>query len=464
MEAPLLSSMNDTKASAQEKEKIGEDGEDGRLHKPTLFLVATGLFTDFFLLTLVVPILPEFFEGTSFGDPLPVAAAFACKPLSQFIFNPLAGAYVDIRGPHLPLFVSMMIMFASSVTLTLTLAFCGKQPEVAFALVCCARVVQGFSSALVNSAGITLVVQTHAKSVRGTATGIATSGIALGALTGPPIGGALSTAVDDYFPFAIVAGILFVNCGIFARAHMDKYGNKNRPANSGPLCRWRWAGSHLLRNSRIAVICAACFLGNGVVGMIEPLFTLYIRGLHPSYSNAKIGLIFAAATLSYLVFTPAGGIASDRLARSRKRWATVTIGCLILSCALFVFSAGQHSSWAATFSALVLIGIGMAFIDAPSMSTLADIVEDEQEDEARFGSAFALLDSFVSLGYAFGPFAGALLQDAFDSNPADSFDMMAMCFGGVVAALLPFFAVFLRKSRRSGSTTLDRFGVDEEEA
>ena len=178
---PLLQAVSESNGA--EDPGTGESA----LRTSILCIAAMAFFCDFFLLTLVVPILPSFFQGTIFGTVVPVSACFAIKPLMQFVFNPLAGAYVDKRGPHFPLFISQVILAVSTFILALAVAV-DAPPEVAYTLITSARAVQGFASSLVNAAAVTLVVQTHSTQVRGTATGIATSGIAAGVLVGPPLG------------------------------------------------------------------------------------------------------------------------------------------------------------------------------------------------------------------------------------------------------------------------------------
>ena len=82
----------------------------------------------------------------------------------------------------------------------------------------------------------------------------------------------------------------------------------------------------------------------------------------------------------------------------------------------------------------------MALVDAPAMAIIADIVDEmsgvssedsnqDVRDEALYGSAFALLDSLVSLGYASGPLLGACFEEASTSTAERAFRIMTLVFG-----------------------------------
>lgn len=186
-------------------------GED-KIHTRVVALVGLTFLCDFLLLTVVVPILPAVFAGTPWGRPLVVAAAFASKPLAQIISNPAAGACVGRRGPRRLLLVGGVVLVVSSGMFALSLIGMSTGMAAGTVFWCCvgARVVQGVASALVGSAGMTLVVETHAAEHRGAAVGVASSGIALGALLGPPLGGVLG-AQTPWLPFAALSALLVFN-------------------------------------------------------------------------------------------------------------------------------------------------------------------------------------------------------------------------------------------------------------
>lgn len=71
-----------------------------------------------------------------------------------------------------------------------------------------ARAVQGVGSACVMTGGMTLVADLFPANVRGRAMGIAMSGLALGLMAGPPLGGVLYKRVNEHAPFMFIAALL----------------------------------------------------------------------------------------------------------------------------------------------------------------------------------------------------------------------------------------------------------------
>ena len=461
---PLLRAASEEDMSGVMEEDNSKSSDERVLRKSILYIVAQSFFCDCFLLTLVVPILPAYFKGTPFGGVVPVSACFAIKPLMQFAFNPISGAYVDAKGPHFPLFISQLILGVSTFILALAVGV-GTSPAAAYALITSARAVQGYASSLVNAAGITLVVQTHSADVRGTATGIATAGIAAGVLAGPPLGGVLSS-IGNFVPFACVGTIIIFGAtlqAVWHRSEIFSPSSRNEDGARAFICRWRCVGGHLLRDIRVSALGVACLIANGLVGMAEPLFPLYLQNIHPNITKAHVGLIFGASTLSYLFFTPLGGFLSDAFVRGgkKRRWVTVVIGLVALAGSMVSFYAS--SNWVAIFVALVGIGIGMALVDAPSMAILADIIDEmsSEKDEALYGSAFALLDSCVSLGYAGGPLLGAAFEQASATSAASAFRTMTLIFACLCIALAPVVTYAFSRRGGKGRGGDDDDAVDE---
>jgi MFS family permease len=93
---------------------------------------------------------------------------------------------------------------------------------------------------------------------------------------------------------------------------------------------------------------------------------------------------------------------------------------------------------------LVAIGLGMACVDSGAMPQLAGRVEAKHGSES-FGSAFALADMALSLGYLSGPAASAALQRALGGL------LHAwMAYGAGLAALSVFIVLMSAICGRNG--------------
>jgi DHA1 family solute carrier family 18 vesicular amine transporter 1/2 len=158
-----------------------------------LSVVGFALFCDYLLLTLLIPLVPNFFSN-QFGS-FPIAALFACKPTFQFFANPMFGKIVDRTGPKSPLLLGVVVLALATFVFAVGLSL-NHNLHVAYALCFVARSVQGIASASTMSAGMTLVAATHPESLRGAAIGTAMTGIALGVLLGPTVGGLMGYYIN----------------------------------------------------------------------------------------------------------------------------------------------------------------------------------------------------------------------------------------------------------------------------
>ena len=273
----------------------------------------------------------------------------------------------------------------------------------------------GVASASTMSAGMTLSALTHHESNRGTAMGIAMLGVALGTLSGPPIGGIMGNFLPLWTPYVVVGALLLCNAAAqlyvlhrpsssipvyvkeesepsrasradrISQAHrMTKFSERATDLatvtyNDRPTERPTEAPTAstvgevvsvltLLKNSQILFIVAVAVTGNSCIGMIEPLIPLYLRNTF-NQSILQQGLIFATATGSYLVFTPIAGVVSD----TYPKW-----GCLCIGLVALAFGFGFLLAATGIFRvcvSLFFIGGGMSFIDTPSLPLLSEVIE-----------------------------------------------------------------------------------------
>ena len=75
------------------------------LKKNVIFIVSTALFADYFLLSVVIPILPHIFINDGFTK-TSLGILFASKPAAQIVGNLFMGNLVDFRGPKPMLLVN----------------------------------------------------------------------------------------------------------------------------------------------------------------------------------------------------------------------------------------------------------------------------------------------------------------------------------------------------------------------
>jgi DHA1 family solute carrier family 18 vesicular amine transporter 1/2 len=325
------------------------------------------------------------------------------------------GRYVDKYGPRNPLLFGVIVLAISTFVFAYGVSL--SNLDYAYAVAIIARSVQGLASASTMSAGMTLCALTHVESIRGTAMGIAMAGVAFGTLLGPPLGGILSFYTNYSIPFVIVGCILVFNfisqllilhelnflcafpcrcvsthdeiasghCFLFPVITSVVYVDVEEqealvrtksisPDNvqddlafSNSINIFKSLFTLLSDKNVFTLILVTC-TGNSVLAMMEPLIPLYLN----DQFNENIlneGLIFGCATLSYLLLTPFAGLISDRY----PKWLALCIGLCSLSSGLFLLLFSFVALEIVCVS-LVLVGIGMAFVDTPTLPFLSEIV------------------------------------------------------------------------------------------
>lgn len=293
-----------------------------------LSVVAVALCCDYMLLTIVVPIIPSFFDGYTATE---IAVLFASKSFFQFFANPIFGSIVDKHGPRKPLLIGVIVLTLSTFAFAIGMSQ-NDHKSIAYALCLIARSVQGVASASTMSAGMSLIASTHEEETRGTAIGLAMAGVALGTLTGPPIGGIMAYYVNYWSPFVMVGSVLALNATLqtFVLYREDQrltLVDLETPFVDTKTVRSDAPGLEngstkndddpddisiqtLLDNKHIAFICLASVIVNGFVAVCEALIPLY---LHNEFNKSVLmqGLLFLFATGSYALFTPITGIICD---------------------------------------------------------------------------------------------------------------------------------------------------------
>ena len=150
----------------------------------------------FGVLDVLVPLL---LDHAGYGA-IAIAAVFVAAGLVEVVVNPFVGRVSDRRGRLLPVRVSL----AASIVVACTIAF-ATQPLVVAALVVAASVSFGGF----YTPGMSLVADRadRAGLPQGIGFGVTNSAWAVGALTGPAVGGALAQAFGDAVPYLICAGL-----------------------------------------------------------------------------------------------------------------------------------------------------------------------------------------------------------------------------------------------------------------
>lgn len=406
------------------------------LHNGLIFTVAIALFADFFLLSVVIPIIPDFFKDEY--DSRYIGILFASKPITQFLGNFFSGYLINSQGPRVMLFLSTLVLTVSTAAFGYPFLYLTDHLHEAYIFLMVARSIQGLASSCIMSAGMAIIAQTHVESIHGTAMGMAMAGVAAGALLGPISGSVLSTYFNNATPFFVVSGILVIDMlaqaytlceccnSSFAQYAQEKADTLGKDVQETPI-----SMCGLLLDSRVLVLELGNFMGVFTIGMMEVLIPLFLSTQY-GYSPLKQGLIFSIMSLSYLIATPISGILSDKL----PKWTIFGGGAVLVSFALVMFYGSDHL-WLCIM-ALILAGGGVAAVDTVALSILSAVASQKGY---AFGSIYALHDCSTSVGFAAGPLIATAVVELFGGMPKGFGTTAVVC--AVVMFLYSFTTLHL---------------------
>lgn len=381
-----------------------------------VLLVATALFNDMLQLTMLLPIIHTLVTNP---PPLGVAASkisnenavaslglfFASKDICQMAFAPLAGILTSKTSSNVALMLS---------TAGLGLATFVFAEATTFRQLLMARGAQGAASAAVLCGGMSLIAETHEQSVRGSAIGLAQSGLALGLLCGPLIGGLLFEQLGRKKTFRLAAAIVLFNSaaqlGLMCLAPPEKVVDEQyRKRNTDESKSVMQSTKKLLSNRDILVVIAATLVIHAVVGVIKPLSQVV---LDEEFGVTMVmrSFIISIATVTYFVSTPLSGWLSDRSSRS----GLVALSLLIMSGSAAFFALRSYLGIGAFYVSVGLLGVAMGFSMSSGHSLLADLVDRSQLGD--YSMAYALSDVADSLGLILGPILGLYLAEVFNAS------------------------------------------------
>jgi MFS family permease len=480
-----------------------------------VLVVFLGLLSDYLLLTIIFPYVPQLLTharadgGLGRYSTTAIGALFAAKPVVQILCNPLAGVLSERHGPRRPLAASLLALACSAL---------GFGAASTYAGLVAARAAQGAASAVTMTAGMSLLCELHTtKAARAEAMGNAMGGLALGVLGGPLLGGVLYTHCGGQAaPMYFIAGVLV----LAAAAQLNMASLERRIGEAaaaagaagagaadatgavafadGAAARGGYGSERRTQQQQahqqqlqqqqqqqqqddeeeeqeqeqqeeehtplMAVFGDPLFLtvgltlvaANAVIGMLEPLFQLWAAAQFDLGADGR-GLLWSATTLGYLLGTPLTGAlaASARFADGKRR--LMAGGLALMAAALPLFAAAP-ASWprgaalALAAGALALVGLGMALVDVPAQPLLADVAD--YRGLPGYGVAFSLSDVAASVGFVVGPLLGGAIADHRGTSASSSVSgMEGACLVFAVVALLvaPAVAVVLARAERGTS-------------
>lgn len=419
----------------------------------TLFIVGTvavGLFTELFLYSLVVPVLP-FMLQDRVGVPKEDVQSYVSGLLTAYaaasvISSPFAGIMADrLSTRQAPFLVGVVIMFFATAGL-----YVGRS----IAVLVVARMLQGVAGAFVWTIGLALCLETVGPENLGKTIGSIFSFISVGSLAAPVVGGVLydKTGYAGVFGagFAVLALDFIMRAVVIekkvARRYEgqsdnpthDRHDNSNGHADGQdeesqdngeeePLLGKKKEEQQSFKLSpnqpkiaRLIPILPCLSDPRLLTALLVALIQATLLGSFDStvptvgqelfgFSALEAGILFLPLGVADLILGPLWGYLVDRY--GTKPVAVASYGYLVPILILLRIPHAGGTKQAVIFGGLLaLCGVGLAGIGAPSIVEAGDVVQKYYEanpeffgEDGPYAQLYGLNSMVFSAGLTLGP-------------------------------------------------------------
>ncbi|XP_045540246.1 synaptic vesicular amine transporter [Papilio machaon] len=384
-------------------------------------LVYLTFFLDNVLLTVLVPIIPDWVRGESLAlwathnAPLVkflnttvnkittadedegvgasqalVGAVLGAKAAAQLLTAPAAACAVARRGPMPVLRAATALLAAAAAVF----GWCARRGSGALAAGL-GRVVHGAGAALAGVSG--MAVAASLPNLRCNAVAVLLGAVALGVLVGYPFGGSAYFLWSPAAPFQLICFALlldFVLQYAFLREDCQYQLQCNRDNNNQARPESIWAVS---RRGGALECAGAVLLTTSVMAALEPCLPLWmLEKFRPE--RWQTGAAFLPDSLGYLIATSSlGGVTRLVGAERVALVGQVTVGAAALAVPY------ATTVWGLATPQLC-VGLGLGAADAALAPALL------ARRPRRVPQLAALLQAAASAAYALGPVVGGVLS------------------------------------------------------
>jgi MFS family permease len=348
---------------------------------------------------------------------------------------PLAGGLVDRFGPR-RVILPGIVLVAAGVTLSSTIS--GLLQYYLFY-----GVLGGAGVAFISLAVYTAIIPHWFEKRRGTASGIAASGMGLGILLFPPFAQGIISGWGWRSGFLFVgiltAVILLPLNGFLLRrrpedmgysgpdGRMDSKGGEIDPAElpsqKTPGPEFQWTLGEAARTVHFwALMIFPMLIMIGVYLVLTHFVGFLVnQGVNRMTAASAFGLIGLTSTIFRIVW----GLVSDRIGREKSFSLGMFFFCISFIC-LFRFQA-DGSLWL-VYLFVILVGVGWGSTAPIFMAGAADLFHGPS-----IGTIYGLLEGSVGIGGAFGSWIGGYVFDLAGSYQwAFGVSMLASVLSGIM--------------------------------
>jgi len=361
------------------------------MKRSPLLVIFVTVFIDLVGFGIVIPVLPYYASGTSFGaTPREVGLLFASYSVMQLVFAPVLGRLSDKHGRRPVLLISILGTCAGFLILgfatTLWMLFLG-------------RIIDGISGGNISTAQA-YIADVTTKENRARGMGLIGAAFGLGFVFGPAIGGILSRWGINV-PFLFAGGLAFANA-ILLYFTLPETVTPDHPARVSAASGRGWKQLiDSLKRPRLGFVLTIYFLSIVAFSIMTASFSLFLM-FRLGYDAWHNGWIFAFVGI--ISATIQGGLIGKIVKRFGEPPLVIT-GTLLFSASLFATPfVGPMIGVLGILGIGALSAVGNALM-APSLTSLAS----KSASAGEQGSVLGVTQSVASLARAVGPSIAAFL-------------------------------------------------------
>lgn len=322
---------------------------------PLIWLVLSNLLIVFLGIGLIVPVMPTLMNemGLSGATMGYLMSAFS---ITQLIFSPLAGRWIDRYGRKKLIVIGMIIFGFSELLFAV-----GTHVGVLYA----ARFIGGISAAFIMPAVTAYVADITTIEQRSKAMGLVSAVINTGFILGPGIGGFLAQ-IDTRMPFYVAATLGFVGAvgSLFALKESNYVASEKQA--SGNTQQWK-----KLVLPSFAIPFIVIFISSFGLATYETVYGLFLD----HQLNYSAGDIATLLTVSGIVGAVFQLFLFDDLTRKMGEINLIRVSMLIA--ALFMIFMIKSNSYAVIFFVTIVVFLTFDLIRPALTTYLSKIAGNE---------------------------------------------------------------------------------------
>ncbi|XP_035686345.1 synaptic vesicular amine transporter-like isoform X5 [Branchiostoma floridae] len=356
-----------------------------------LIVAFLAMFVDTMLTTVIRPIMPDYlyrlehpnFTGAIITNPqrvkqleklsVKLGILYAASPAASIITNPVSAWLADRFGYTLILYIGMVLVFFSTIAFTFS---------TSFAKLFAARAVQGIGGSFSVIAAFMMLAMTFKDTDRAKAIGFSQSGMTIGLLVGPAIGGAMYESLGYKSPFLLIAGVTVVD-GVL-RLLQQRPAEEKSKENAE-----EYSSLNLLKDPYVLLAAAFIFVGIATAMMVGGMVPVWLM-ISMNASAWQQGVAILPQSVGYII----GSILSPVLVGKAGRWRLILVGSLGLGVSMTIMPLSRNIP--ELIAPYFAFGVAGGLAETAVLTEIGELADSRHG--SKYGSAFAISETAIGVG------------------------------------------------------------------